>query len=244
MLMKIHTSYDEYRIQRLKHQPHAVQNITLMSSICKLPKAIASSAVVGAICTAILSRFDSGCRCYHGHGGRHHHHHRAPQQHQQQSQHEHNSNQSTNCRHAHNQQTVPSHQRIVVKPNFLATNLVNTLMISLYITLFISIAVHPVVVNAVGEYYTDQSPAYSYFILYTSTYKASLIAFCHFLLWIFFLSIALGFIQPLIFCPFFLRVNINLCIATGFSFIYCVVSCSGCSHHGSSRSFYVSTFCV
>lgn len=188
--MKIHTPYDEHRIHRLEHQPHAVRNITLMSSICKLPKTIASSAVVvGTICSTIVSsimdakcegirsqssRSSGGCllrrgdhhhphqqqqqqqrrrRRHRHHHQPHHHRHREPSQHQEhEHHHEHNSNQSTNCQHAHKQQTLPSHERIVVKPNFLATNLINIPMILLYITLFISIAVHPVAVNAVGEY--------------------------------------------------------------------------------------------
>lgn len=150
------------QIHRPKHQPHAVLLIILMSSICKLPKTLIDiQAALEYIATAILSAI-----------------HLIAEQNiiktelRPPSNHHRRSRRLSCCRHRTNnnrqhaqiQQTSPSHERIVVKPNFLATNLVNTLMISLYITLFISIAVHPV--NAVGELYgiSDRSPTH---FLYT-----------------------------------------------------------------------------
>lgn len=141
------------QIHRPKHQPHAVLLIILMSSICKLPKKtlIDIQAALEYIATAILSAI-----------------HLIAEQNiiktelRPPSNHHRRSRRLSCCRHSTNnnrqhaqiQQTSPSHERIVVKPNLLATNLVNTLMISLYITLFVSLSIYPVSVLAVSKYKT------------------------------------------------------------------------------------------
>lgn len=134
-------------IHRPNQQPHAALLIILMSFICKLPKTLIDIAA-GNLATAILlssihielfiiatAKIRRQLRLG-----------------QQQKPKQHSHNYRNNSQHAQIQQSSPSHERIVVKPNLLATNLVNTLMISLYITLFVSLSIYPVSVVAVSKY--------------------------------------------------------------------------------------------
>lgn len=159
-------SSNHERIQRPKQQPHAALLIILMSSICKLPKTLTDIAA-GNLATAILSSlllhlqniYRTTDRIRHHHSSRHHYHNQhnnnsnsnSNKNNSNSNQNNQNSN-SINSQHAQIQQSSPSHERIVVKPNLLATNLVNTLMISLYITLFVSLSIYPVSVVAVSKY--------------------------------------------------------------------------------------------
>lgn len=53
----------------------------------------------------------------------------------------HKHHKCNNCQHAQVQQSLPSHGQTIVKPNLLATNIVNSLMIAYIILLVVPVSV-------------------------------------------------------------------------------------------------------